>query len=227
MKGKTLLTVFILGAIATAGYRWLPSYYNPFTPLSLDDPPGRITQYKLRRLTPEACVNLLAQANQRNLIRTQPVADSGGACPLSNVVRVRDFGPVSLNGNFLASCPLALGSALFVSQQARPLTKRFTGSELTRIEHLGSFACRNIYHRPDARRSEHATAEALDIVAFRLANGERVTVLNGWRSAKTQPWLKAMLAASCGYYGNGLGPEYNAAHANHFHLGMRGFGLCR
>ncbi|EOZ1454659.1 TPA: extensin family protein [Enterobacter bugandensis] len=227
MKGKTLLTIFILGAIATAGYRWLPSYYNPFTPLNLDDPPGRITQYKLRHLTPEACASLLAQANQKNLIRTQAVADSGGECPLNNVVRVRDFGPVSLNGSFLASCPLALSSALFVSQQARPLTKRFTGSELTRIEHLGSFACRNIYHRPDARRSEHATAEALDIAAFRLANGERVTVLNGWKSAKTQPWLKALLAASCGYYGNGLGPEYNAAHASHFHLGMRGFGLCR
>ncbi|EPA1254310.1 extensin family protein [Enterobacter bugandensis] len=227
MKGKTLLTIFILGAIAMAGYRWLPSYYNPFTPLNLDDPPGRITQYKLRRLTPEACASLLAQANQKNLIRTQAVADSGGECPLNNVVRVRDFGPVSLNGSFLASCPLALSSALFVSQQARPLTKRFTGSELRRIEHLGSFACRNIYHRPDARRSEHATAEALDIAAFRLANGERVTVLNGWKSAKTQPWLKALLAASCGYYGNGLGPEYNAAHASHFHLGMRGFGLCR
>ncbi|ELQ3993945.1 extensin family protein [Enterobacter bugandensis] len=227
MKGKTLLTIFILGAIATAGYRWLPSYYNPFTPLNLDDPPGRITQYKLRRLTPEACASLLAQANQKKLIRTQAVADSGGECPLNNVVRVRDFGPVSLNGSFLASCPLALSSALFVSQQARPLTKRFTGSELTRIEHLGSFACRNIYHRPDARRSEHATAEALDIAAFRLANGERVTVLNGWKSARTQPWLKALLAASCGYYGNGLGPEYNAAHASHFHLGMRGFGLCR
>ncbi|HGH4636311.1 TPA: extensin family protein [Enterobacter bugandensis] len=227
MKGKTLLTIFILGAIATAGYRWLPSYYNPFTPLNLDDPPGRITQYKLRHLTPEACASLLAQANQKKLIRTQAVADSGGECPLNNVVRVRDFGLVSLNGSFLASCPLALSSALFVSQQARPLTKRFTGSELTRIEHLGSFACRNIYHRPDARRSEHATAEALDIAAFRLANGERVTVLNGWKSAKTQPWLKALLAASCGYYGNGLGPEYNAAHASHFHLGMRGFGLCR
>ncbi|WP_236307327.1 extensin-like domain-containing protein [Enterobacter bugandensis] len=227
MKGKTLLTIFILGAIAMAGYRWLPSYYNPFTPLNLDDPPGRITQYKLRHLTPEACASLLAQANQKKLIRTQAVADSGGECPLNNVVRVRNFGPVSLNGSFLASCPLALSSALFVSQQARPLTKRFTGSELTRIEHLGSFACRNIYHRPDARRSEHATAEALDIAAFRLANGERVTVLNGWTSAKTQPWLKALLAASCGYYGNGLGPEYNAAHASHFHLGMRGFGLCR
>lgn len=155
------------------------------------------------------------------------MAGSGGACPLNNVVRVRDFGPVGLNSSFLASCPLALSSALFISQQARPLTKRYTGSDLARIDHLGSFACRNIYHRPDARRSEHATAEALDIAAFRLANGERVTVLNGWKAATTQPWLKAMLAASCGYYGNGLGPEYNAAHANHFHLGMHGFGLCR
>ncbi|WP_259565428.1 extensin-like domain-containing protein [Enterobacter sichuanensis] len=227
MKGKTLLTVLILIAVATVGYHWLPPYYNPFIPLTLDDPPGRITQYKLRRLTPEACTSLLSQANQRALIRSQPVANSGGACPLNNVVRVRDFGPVSLNSSFLASCPLALGSALYIHQQARPLTKRFMGSDLTRIDHLGSFACRNIYHRPDARRSEHATAEALDIAAFRLANGERVTVLNGWKGAKTQPWLKAMLAASCGYYGNGLGPEYNAAHADHFHLGMRGFGLCR
>lgn len=227
MRGKTLLTGFIILTIATLGYRWLPPYYNPLTPLTLDDPPGRITQYKLRRLTPEACASLLLQANQRDLIRTQPVADSGGACPLNNVVHVRDFGPVGLNSSFLASCPLALSSALFISQQARPLTKRYMGSELARIDHLGSFACRNIYHRPDARRSEHATAEALDIAAFRLANGERVTVLNGWKATTTQPWLKAMLAASCGYYGNGLGPEYNAAHANHFHLGMRGFGLCR
>ncbi|MFH7909073.1 extensin-like domain-containing protein [Enterobacter cloacae] len=227
MKGKTLLIVFILVAVATVGYRWLPSHYNPFTPLSLDDPPGPITQYKLRRLTPEACASLLSKANQKALIRTQPVADSAGACPLHNVVRVRDFGPVSLNSSFLASCPLALSSALFVSQQARPLTRTWTGSDLVRIEHLGSYACRNIYHRPDARRSEHATAEALDISAFRLANGERVTILHGWRSTKTQPWLQALLTASCGYYGNGLGPEYNAAHANHFHLGMRGFGLCR
>lgn len=227
MKGKSVLTVCLIVAVATVGYRWLPSYYNPFTPLTLDDPPGKITQFKLRRLTPHACERLLSQANQRALIRTQAVADSAGECPLSNVVRVRDFGPVSLNSSFLASCPLALSSALFVSQQARPLTKTFMGSELTRIEHVGSFACRNIYHRPDARRSEYATAEALDISAFRLANGERITVLKGWRSAKTQPWLQALLAASCGYYGNGLGPEYNAAHANHFHLGMRGFGLCR
>lgn len=226
MKGKTLLTVLILIAVATVGYRWLPPYYNPFIPLALDDPPGRITQYKLRRLTPEACASLLAQANQRDLIRTQPVADSAGECPLSDVVRVRDFGPVGLNGSFLASCPLALSSALFISQQARPLTKRYTGSDLARIDHLGSFACRNIYHRQQARRSEHATADALDVSGFRLADGRRVSVLQGWRSETSRPWLAALLSSSCHYFGNALGPEYNAAHANHFHFGMRGQGFC-
>ncbi|MGG5838456.1 MULTISPECIES: extensin-like domain-containing protein [Enterobacteriaceae] len=227
MRGKSLLTGLVIIAAAATGYRWLPSYYNPFVPLTLDDPPGKITQYKLRRLTPEACENLLTQANEKKLIQTQSMADSAGDCPLTHVVRVRNFGPVSLSSSFIASCPLALSSALFVQQQARPLTKELMGSELSRIEHLGSFACRNIYHRPDARRSEHATADALDISAFQLANGQRVTVLRGWRDDKTSPWLRALLSASCDYYGNGLGPEYNAAHANHFHLGMRGFGLCR
>ena len=227
MRGKSLLIGLVIVGAAVMGYRWLPSYYNPFVPLNLDDPPGKITQYKLRRLTPEACASLLSQANQKQLIQTQTLADSAGDCPLTDVVRVRNFGPVTLSSSFIASCPLALSSALFVHQQARPLTQTLMGSELARKEHVGSFACRNIYHRPDARRSEHASADALDISAFQLANGQRVTVLRGWREEKTYPWLRALLSASCDYYGNGLGPEYNAAHANHFHLGMRGFGLCR
>ncbi len=227
MRGKSLLIWAIIAGAAVMGYRWLPSYYNPFVPLNLDDPPGKITQFKLRRLTPEACTRLLSEANQKRLIQTQPMANSAGDCPLSDVVRVRNFGPVTLSSSFIASCPLALSSALFIQQQARPLTKTMMGSELARVEHLGSFACRNIYHRPDARRSEHATADALDISGFQLADGQKVMVLPGWRNEKTQPWLRALLSASCDYYGNGLGPEYNAAHANHFHLGMRGFGLCR
>ncbi|MCD3069018.1 extensin [Salmonella enterica subsp. enterica serovar Enteritidis] len=120
-----------------------------------------------------------------------------------------------------------LSSALFVEQQAKPLTETWMKRRLTRIEHLGSYACRNIYHRPDARRSEHASAEALDISGFQLSDGRKITVLRGWGRQETGPWLRAMLNASCHYYGNGLGPDYNAAHANHFHLGMRGYGVCR
>nr|WP_318382448.1 extensin family protein [uncultured Enterobacter sp.] len=227
MKGKSLLVWMMIIGAGAVGYRYLPSYYNPFAPLRLDDPPSRITQFKLRRLTPVQCAALLSEANQQGLISARPVSDTPGNCPLTDAVRVRDFGPVKLSSSFLASCPLALSSALFVQQQARPLTERFMASPLVRIDHLGSYACRNIYHRENARLSEHATADALDISGFRLADGQQVTVLRGWRGDKTRPWLQAMLSASCRYYGNGLGPNYNAAHANHFHLGMRGFGLCR
>jgi hypothetical protein len=227
VKGKSLIAVCFLVVVAGVGYRYLPSYYNPFAPLNLSDPPGRITQYKLRRLEPPQCAALLRQANQQRLITSVAVADSQGDCPLANVVRVRDFGTVKLSSSFLASCPLALSSALFIEQQVRPLTEKLTGQALTQIDHLGSFACRNVYNRAQGRLSEHATADALDISGFRLANGEVVTVLRGWPDAQTQPWLRAVLSMSCYYYGNGLGPEYNAAHANHFHLGMRGLGLCR
>ncbi|AVE60827.1 MULTISPECIES: extensin family protein [Citrobacter] len=227
MKGKGWLAIVLLGAVGVVGYRSLPSHYNPFVPLQLSDPPGWLTKFKLQHLTPQQCQGLLEQANRQGMISSQPVADSAGECPLSDVVRVRHFGSVSLSSSFLASCPLALSSALFVARQAKPLTQSFMGSQLTRIEHLGSYACRNIYHRADARRSEHASAQAWDISGFQLADGRKVTVLRGWKDEKTAPWLRAMLNGSCTYYGNGLGPEYNAAHANHFHLGMRGYGLCR
>lgn len=227
MRGKVWLTMMILSVACGVGYRYLPSYYNPLAPLELSDPPNWLTQFKLKRLTPARCQTLLQQANKQKLITSQPVADSAGECPLTDVVRVRDFGVVKLSSSFLASCPLALRSALYVGQQAAPLTERLMMSQLTRIEHLGSYACRNIYHRPDARRSEHASAQALDISGFILADGRHVTVLRGWKQEESATWLRALLSASCQYYGNGLGPDYNAAHANHFHLGIRGFGLCR
>lgn len=138
MRGKGFLIIVLLGGIGGLGYRYLPSYYNPFAPLQLADPPGWITTFKLQRLTPPQCRELLTAANQQGLISSQPVADSAGECPLSHVVRVRDFGQVKLSSSFLASCPLALSSALFVEQQAKPLTETWMKRRLTRIEHLAA-----------------------------------------------------------------------------------------
>ncbi len=227
MKGKGVIGLLIVIVAGYLGYRYLPSQFNPFAPLSLDDPPGRITQFKLKGLPEARCSVLLAQANQRGWITTKSRAQSGGPCPLRQAVSVANFGDVTLSNRFVASCPLALSSALFVQHQVKPLARQMLGSPLRQIDHLGSFACRNIYHRENARLSEHATADALDISGFRLADGRKITVLKGWKESTTQPFLRALLNASCQYYGNGLGPDYNAAHANHFHLGMRGYGLCR
>lgn len=227
MGVKGIIGLLAIGVVGYLTWRFLPPYYNPFAPFSLDDPPGRISQFKLRRLPEARCAALLQQANERGWISSKTAPDSDGPCPLLQPVRVMNFGDVRLSSSFLASCPLALSSALFVQQQVKPLAQRMQGSALRQIDHLGSFACRNIYHRENARLSEHATADALDISGFRLVDGRRITVLQGWHQPAQAPFLHEVLSASCRYYGNGLGPDYNAAHANHFHLGMRGYGLCR
>ena len=112
MRGKTLLVLAGLLGAGLLGYRYLPPHLNPLAPLALDDPPGWLTSFKLRRLTADQCASLLAEANRRRLIASQPVADSEGSCPLHNVVRVANFGSVTLSSSFLASCPLALSSAV-------------------------------------------------------------------------------------------------------------------
>lgn len=225
-----VMLILVVLASGWWGLQRLPTQYNPFIPLTLDDPPGTFTRYKLHKLAqqPQRCIALLKQARARGMISWQAQRDVAGPCPLNNVVRVERFGAVGLSSRFLASCPLALRSAMYIHQHAAPLARRLQGSALTRIDHVGSFACRNIYNRPEGRLSEHATADALDVSGFRFANGQRITIEKGWRAGgKTSAVLKALFQESCLWYGTALGPQYNAAHAGHFHLGVRGFGLCR
>lgn len=226
-----LLIVAALAAVlAPRLQRYLPAGYDPFTPLSVDDPPTFVTRFKLRALTrdPEACRAVLSQARAKGRVAYSDVATTRGSCPLVDPVRVRSFGPVALSSSFLASCPLAVSSAMFVAQSALPQARDQLGSPLTRIDHLGSYACRNIYNRAEGRLSEHATADALDVAGFHLADGRTVTVLRQWRADDAGGrYLHRIFEQSCRYFGNSLGPDYNSAHAGHFHLGMRGFGLCR
>ncbi|MDV5139136.1 MULTISPECIES: extensin family protein [Yersiniaceae] len=242
--GRGMKWVAVLGVLAAAAIAvprlypdwrpWImaqiPPGYNPFVPLTVDDPPTFVTRYKLRRLQndPAACLQVLTQARERGRISFTRPAPLGGQCPLPAPVRVTRFGNVALSSSFLASCPLALSSAMFINQAAAPQAEQLLGSRLTRIDHLGSYACRNIYHREHARLSEHATAEALDVAGFRLADGRSISVLKQWPQATpTAGYLHQVFSQSCRFFGNTLGPDYNAAHANHFHLGMRGFGICR
>lgn len=226
------LTVLMIALILSAPWitERIPPAYNPLAPLAVSDSPNLITRYKLRRLdnNPQACLEALERAQAAGAIQFTPVGNMGGKCPLKGPVRVRGFGDVSLSSSYLASCRLALSSAMFVSQVAKPLASEALRSPLVRIDHLGSYACRNIYNKPNARLSEHATAEALDIAGFWLKDGRQLTVLKQWpQTGDEGQFIHTLFTQSCPYFGNSIGPDYNTAHANHFHLGLRWFGFCR
>jgi hypothetical protein len=85
-------------------------------------------------------------------------------------LQLSNLGPVS--------CPLATtlsGWARFGVDRA---ARQILGSPLLRIETMGTYSCRTV--AGTARLSAHATANAIDIAAFLLADGRRVSVLNNW-----------------------------------------------
>lgn len=105
--------------------------------------------------------------------------------------------------------------------------RQILGSPLARIETMGSYACRNVFGT--ARRSAHATGNAIDVSAFILANGQRITLKGDWKngSRAEREFLRVVHKSACKRFGTVLGPDYNAAHADHLHLEGSGSQFCR
>ncbi|GAB2716196.1 extensin-like domain-containing protein [Halomonas garicola] len=230
---KRVLVCLVLIAVGVAldkGLWEIPREWNPLAPLRIQDPVTPVTGWKIKRLREdrEGCLAALESfpdkaLDYRALEDYAPVAN----CPLTNVVRLNASG-VSFNRGFVASCPLALGWLMFEHHVLQPAAREHLGSPVRRVEHYGSFACRNIYGRQNARRSAHATADALDVAAFTLEDGRRASVLADWRNeGERGRFLRELHRGACRHFATVLGPDYNAAHANHFHLAMGGFGTCR
>ena len=225
-----ILCLIALGVALQKGIIEIPRHWAPWAPLHVDDPITPVTQLKLKRLNNDrdACLAALDTVPESEL-RYAPLADYSptASCPLSNIVRMQSSS-VRFSQSFVASCPLAIAWVMYERHALQPAAQAIMGSRVAQVNHVGSFACRNVYGRETGRRSEHATAEALDVVGFQFENGQQISLINDWDDAgNAGKFLRAARDGACDTFGNVLGPEYNAAHADHFHLGMRGFRLCR
>lgn len=105
--------------------------------------------------------------------------------------------------------------------------RQILGSPIARIETMGSYACRNV--AGTERRSAHARAEAIDVSGFVLADGRRIVLKRDWNGgdAATREFLRVVHKSACKRFGTVLGPDYNAAHEDHFHLEGTGATFCR
>ena len=224
-----LVLVLMVGAAGVSIWRgWisLPPQWNPWAPLDVRAEPNLLTRYKLMRLRDDP--QLCAQALGSSGLRVTPQADSPDAkCPLIDAWRVQG-GEVALSSSFLASCRLAVSFALFERHALQPAAQAVYGQAVSRVDHLGSFACRNVYGRESGRLSQHATANALDIAGLRLADGRTISVLKDWpKDNQDARFLRQVRDAACDMFSVVLCPDYNAAHRNHFHLDVGGWSLCR
>ena len=230
--GRVVLAA-ALGLAVLCGLIWtgaivVPNSVNPFAPLRIKDEVGLLTRFKLSRLERDgpACLVVLDEAP----ISQRPVADREivDGCGFSHAVEVTRSS-IGFSRSFVASCPLAVAWGLFETHGLQEAARAHFGQNVVRVVHLGTYACRNINHREAGRRSQHATANAIDIAAFVLADGRQVSVEADWAGGDPgrASFLRAVRDGACRFFDVVLSPDYNEAHRDHFHFDMGPSRACR
>ncbi len=174
----------------------------------------------------------LAELGKSNASFT-PLPDQyfGGGCSTLNTVRLSaiygDEKPLPVANLGPVACPLANTFAAWARYGVDRAARQILDSGLARIETMGSYSCRNV--AGTGRRSAHATANAIDVGAFILEDGRRISLINGWSNGTRQErqFLRVVHESACKRFGTVLGPDYNSAHRNHFHLETSGQSFCR
>lgn len=172
-----------------------------------------------------ACRTALTQAH----IQIEPVPDlrEGGSCGYADAVALtQSLHPYS--GPVTTSCAVAAGLVLWERDVVAPAAARHFGQDVARIELAGpAYSCRPIAGRSDGRMSEHASANAIDIGGFTLADGRVLTIAKGWNGTPSErAFLREVRDGGCDLFQVVLSPDYNRAHHDHLHLDMGRFKLC-
>lgn len=228
-SARRAMVALVLLSAAIGGWQWLQSHpeHNPWAPLDLRDPPGLATRTKLIALRSDVteCRAVLARSN---IAFTGLPAEGEGDCARPDRTRLADY-PLAPDTPPV-TCPVAAALEIWRRESVAPAAKAILGSDIARIEHLGAFSCRRMYGGNDGPWSEHATANAIDIAGFVLEDGRRISVLRDWKGDDAEArFLRAVRDGACGSFATVLSPEYNAAHADHFHFDQddRWTGVCR
>jgi hypothetical protein len=224
-----VLVLLVAGALygVRTGAIDVPPDWNPWAPLDVNAEPKFLTRYKLERLSKssEQCQQVLATTN----IEYEKMDDriTGPACGFFNTVRIEKTSS-AVGKPFSLSCRAAVSLALWERHVLAPAAQAHFGQKVARLEHFGSYSCRNVYGRANATRSQHATAEALDIAGFVLEDGQRIRVLKDWPEDGTNAaFLRDVRTGACRFFDAVLSPDYNAAHRDHFHFDRGPYRTCR
>lgn len=217
-----ILGLVLFGALLLYGHARRHPEDMPWTELDLGQPIGTFTGRKLADLADEGgrCAMLLDRAGISHTVL--PSRTGGPQCGYRHAVRFRSGGALAIRyrpSDLGANCAVAAGLALWEWHVLQPAARRHFESEVIAIDHFGSYSCRRLYGRDQGAWSEHATANAVDIAGFRLADGSRITVVGDWRDGGAKGrFLREIHDGACDLFATVLSPDYNAAHRDHFHL---------
>jgi hypothetical protein len=148
--------------------------------------------------------------------------DEGNGCEVPNAWRVQSLGSISFSNAATMNCGMAYPLKRWLEHEVQPAAQRSFGESVVSIDVAASYACRARNNTRGAKMSEHGFGNAIDIAAFTLESGRRVSVLDGWHGGRDERrFLRGVHDAACGPFRTVLGPESDRHHRDHFHLDLQ------
>jgi len=134
---------------------------------------------------------------------------------------VTSVGPVAVKPTATLACPIVSVLDRWLADSVQPAAQRWFGARVVEIKQISAYSCRGMNGNPNAHISEHAFGNALDIAAFTLADGRRISVKDGWKGLpEEQGFLRDVQAAACQQFNTVLAPGSNRYHYDHIHVDL-------
>ncbi|EJN06517.1 extensin family protein [Phyllobacterium sp. YR531] len=171
------------------------------------------------RVYQNACPAIMNGEVQGELVPPLSEGTCGERSPLK-ITAIGKDNPVKLAAPITTNCAMAGSLANWVIEIQKEAKKNF-GAEIESITTGSDYQCRKVNNGHKGRVSEHAFANALDIVSFKFKNGKTTELGSGWKGKpEEQAFWSSLHKASCERFMTVIGPDGDAAHQGNLHLDL-------
>jgi hypothetical protein len=171
--------------------------------------------------TPQPSACRLALTDEVAIAPSIPDIKGVGGCGGEDLVRLEaivlpDKRRVSVKPAAILRCTMASALAEWIRSDIAPLAERL-GSTVSDLDNFDSFECRGRNRIVGAKLSEHGRANALDVRAFKFADGSLISLTD-----RTVPrgLRESVLHSACTRFPTVLGPGSDWYHEDHIHLDL-------
>lgn len=154
----------------------------------------------------------------------EPVsAINRGVCGMEHPFRVTALGEgtVEVSPRATLACPMIRDLNVWLENVVQPAALAWMGQPVVGIKQMSSYSCRGMNGNANAKISEHAFGNALDIGSFTFADGRTLTVKDNWRGPQeARGFLLQVQAGACEVFTTTLAPGSNIFHYDHIHVDL-------
>ncbi len=148
--------------------------------------------------------------------------NEGNGCKVPNPWLVHNLANVDFSQPATLNCGMADPLNDWLQNVVQPAAQRRFSESVVSIDIAASYSCRPRNNKSGAKMSEHGYGNAIDISAFTLESGRKITVLEGWRGdSDERAFLRLVREQACDGFMTVLGPGSDRHHRDHIHLDLQ------